>query len=771
VRRPQSFGNAETNVRALRSPDRKVDMKNRLAALLVFVAVASAHLLGWMAPVENLLRDQRFSAFPRKASGDVVFVAIDPHSLRGLDGWPWPRRLHAALIDRLTAAGARRIAFDIDFSAYATPEDDDALEAAIRRAGDRVILPTFRQQLKFGAAGRARVKTHSLPQFTEHASSAEIDLAPDKDGILRRYAPTGSGRISMAAALAGTAAPETPFLIDFAIRPDGIPALSYLDVLRGDFEPGRIKGRTVVIGAAAVELGDRQPVPLYGMTFDPLIHATAAESLLQKRTIHLAPTWLTLGVTLLIALTMGPLFAQFGWRGALVAVLLRCTAMIATGFAVQAITPVSLDVVPWMTVLVLGFLIEMPRRIEAQAGILFRQRMADAHHRAVMSCVVDDGADGIVVCDSRGVVTLFNTAAERMFGLPAGGAVGRRVDEVLPAVAETVRLTPPALPDDDFGATTLGPLEITLTTSRGAPVIVEMIIKSSQLSVARDRHERRGEDRRVDIYTFRDVTDQRRVEAALAAKDQAELAKRAKSEFLANMSHELRTPLNAVIGFAELLNMELYGSLGSDENRGYVSDIHASGRHLLQIINDILDVAKVEAGEVSLDDGEVALDDVVDACLRLMAERAKRAALTVETDIPDDLPALTGDKTRLKQILINLLSNAVKFTPRGGRISIRCGVAPDGGLTIAVVDTGIGIAPEHMEKAMQKFGQVDSDLQRKYDGAGLGLPLVQAMAELHQAKFTIDSAPGTGTVATVHFPPARTLAAPQSTAALAVPAE
>jgi len=261
------------------------------------------------------------------------------------------------------------------------------------------------------------------------------------------------------------------------------------------------------------------------------------------------------------------------------------------------------------------------------------------------------------------------------------------------------------------------------------------------------------------IMTARDVTARRAAEAELRnAKEVAETASRAKSNFLATVSHELRTPLNAIIGFSEIMHGGLFGPL-PDRYRGYAADINHSGTHLLALINDILDVSKAEAGKLELYESAFALEPALEECLRLMHERAASAALRIVMRLPERLPKLSGDERKVKQIVLNLLSNAIKFTNPGGRIDLSVACPPAGGLAISVADTGIGIAAEDMPKALAAFGQVDSALNRKYVGTGLGLALVQAFARLHDAGFALDSTPEVGTTVTITFPAERVLAA------------
>lgn len=260
------------------------------------------------------------------------------------------------------------------------------------------------------------------------------------------------------------------------------------------------------------------------------------------------------------------------------------------------------------------------------------------------------------------------------------------------------------------------------------------------------------------LIALHDITHRREEEERLRdARDTANSANRSKTEFLANMSHELRTPLNAIIGFSEAIDKEIYGEIGNSHYKEYAQDIHNSGIHLLNIINDILDLSKIEADKFELTEEVIDLADTIDIVTRIVSPRAEQAGVKLER-IVDDKMAVLCDERAMKQILINLLSNAVKFSRE--KTTVRVVVSEtETSLRIAVIDQGIGMAPEDIPEALEPFRQIDGTLTRNYEGTGLGLPLARRLTELHGGELNIESARGDGTSVFVDLPLER-IAAP-----------
>jgi PAS domain S-box-containing protein len=355
--------------------------------------------------------------------------------------------------------------------------------------------------------------------------------------------------------------------------------------------------------------------------------------------------------------------------------------------------------------------------------------------------------EAIISTDGRFRIQSFNRAAEQIFGYKIDELLNQPIDMLLPERfrGRHSNLMESFISSEDESRTISDRSEIFGLRKDGTEFSAEASISKLVMG-----------DEIMLTAMLHDITERKKAEFELvAAKEQAEYADRTKSEFLANMSHELRTPLNAIIGFSEIMKQQTFGPLGSPRYEEYSGDIFESGGHLLSLINDILDISKIEAGRVELDEAELDLEIVTQDCLRLIEARSREAGLSIRNEVGRDLTMLWADERLIKQMLLNLLSNAVKFTESGGKITIAAEVAKNGNLKISVTDTGIGIAEKDFPKAMSTFGQIDGALDRKFEGTGLGLPLVESLAELHGGGIQIESEVGAGTKATIWFPKGR----------------
>ena len=349
-------------------------------------------------------------------------------------------------------------------------------------------------------------------------------------------------------------------------------------------------------------------------------------------------------------------------------------------------------------------------------------RLADA---------LETSREGVILVAPDGRVVLANSSLRDFFPAIAGTLVsGAQFSEVLRLIQSQLAHTP-TQPGD---ANLTGHAELELADGRWVRMTASATSDGGSIMLLSD---------------FTLVKE--REESLRRATRAAEAANAAKTRFLANMSHELRTPLNAIIGFSEIINGQLFGAIGNDRYLDYSGDILRSGRHLLEVINSVLDLAKSESGKMLLDIHPTDMSEVLLDCVTMVREQIAAAGLDFTvTGLEQKLP-LSGDPAKLRQIFLNLLSNAMKFTPAGGRVWLDANVTPVG-VNVTVGDSGIGMSAEDIDVAMQPFGQVDNRLERRYEGTGLGLPLTRALVELHGAVMTFDSARDHGTRVTVVFP-------------------
>jgi signal transduction histidine kinase len=360
--------------------------------------------------------------------------------------------------------------------------------------------------------------------------------------------------------------------------------------------------------------------------------------------------------------------------------------------------------------------------------------------------------DGVALADGDGVVIWANPV---LASLPGAPQPGQRLAGCLPA-PEAQRLDAifaGQAGEDERAAFARG-VGTMLHGAGGSVRRIELIVTSLP-----DGEDGLTAAPRRFAAILRDLTPQlQAAEELRRARDEALSADRRKSAFVANVSHELRTPLTAILGFSDLMREERFGPLGHERYRAYAEDINASGRHLLSLINDILDMSRIDAGKLELSFEEVDIADLARECARLMSAEAERCGITLEVRTAPGLPPVVADLRTMRQVVLNLLSNALKFTERGGVVSVLAALDEEGALTLVVRDSGIGMTPEELDLALTPYGQVRTKLGSGRAGTGLGLPIARALAEANRARFHLVSAPGKGTAASITFPAPQVLA-------------
>ena len=371
---------------------------------------------------------------------------------------------------------------------------------------------------------------------------------------------------------------------------------------------------------------------------------------------------------------------------------------------------------------------------------------AEARNEELVA-ILDTATDGVIVIDRVGRIGSMNRAGEALFGIDASEYLGRPFIDLL--ADESHR---PAL--DYLDGLAANGVASVLNDGRE---VIGRVPQGGLIPLFMTMGRLADGDKFCAV--LRDITHWKNVEEELvAARRAAETANAQKSDFLAKISHEIRTPLNAIIGFSEVMMEERFGSIGNDRYRAYLKDIHVSGQHLMSLINDLLDLSKIEAGKLDLSFESVAVNAVIQECVALMQPQANREHIIIRTSLSGDVPNVVADQRSLRQILLNLLSNAVKFTRAGGQVIVASAMEANGEVVVRIRDTGIGMSEKDVETALKPFRQLATSKSGEQRGTGLGLPLTKALVEANRASFAIDSAVDQGTLVRITFPTTRVLA-------------
>jgi signal transduction histidine kinase/sensor domain CHASE-containing protein len=416
-----------------------------------------------------------------------------------------------------------------------------------------------------------------------------------------------------------------------------------------------------------------------------------------------------------------------------------------------------------LCLMALDQILKVRRAAESYADLVAAKNESLQRAASLLGVTIDSIDEGIVVLSKDGEIRHWNQTYERMWNFPPGILKpGLKLPEL---IAWKLNNGGYEQVDDDEGCDEPRPP----MPGERAPIRRRLYREPRGRLIESRRFEM--PDGAGQIGVTRDLTEvKQREQALIEAREQAVIANRAKSEFLANVSHELRTPLNAVIGFSEVLEVELYGAIENPRYRSYIRDIRKSGLHLLSLINDILDFSKIEAGKLELRLELCDCSVIAEDAGHQVSHQAEKQGLNLVIDLPSDALKIQADGRAVFRALLNLLSNAVKFTPSGGTVTLRYRRNADGAIVFTVADTGIGIAPADIEKALSPFGQIDSDMARRYRGTGLGLSIVRGICDLHGGSLDIDSEVGVGTTVTIVIPDQRRRGVPGAKVTPRVPA-
>ncbi|MCB1455521.1 MAG: PAS domain S-box protein, partial [Nitratireductor sp.] len=404
-----------------------------------------------------------------------------------------------------------------------------------------------------------------------------------------------------------------------------------------------------------------------------------------------------------------------------------------------------LQTVPWDggKALLLTF---RPSGAERQDAVSERAAL-DIARVSELQNILDTATDGIIVMDSDGAVESFNASAEALFGTDFDQAKGRNLTDFFAQEShKTIHDYISEITQPGVAGILNDGREVIGKEANGG--LIPLFITIGRM----------GSDDKLCLV-LRDMTQWKKAEEELVgARRSAELASEQKSDFLARVSHEIRTPLNAIIGFSDIMIEERFGPVGNERYREYLRDINRSGVHVLDLINDLLDISKIEAGKMDLTYEAVDLNQIASETVALLQPQANRERIIIRTSLSRAVPRVVADARSIRQIILNLVSNAIKFTPMNGQVIVSTVYEGNGEVALRVRDTGRGMSEKEIESAMKPFQQIGAVEEKRGQGTGLGLPLTKALVEANRAYFDIESKPGEGTIAHVHFPIQRVLA-------------
>ena len=857
------------------------------AHLAVALVLSLLYLGGAMEFLELRLFDLRFELNKRDAGEDIVLVAIDNGSLKELDVWPWPRTVHAEMLDRIVQAGARVVAYNVDFSSASFPAADARLEESLAGAGEKVILPAFVQTARSGNGGVSMSYTSPLPVLARHSAIASVNFIPGADGFIREsHAEVAwrSGVLPSMAALMSGREREIPerFFIDYGIDGESFARVSFADILYGRADPGQLSGKIVIVGATAAELADNFPTPQGAAVPGTVLHALAAESILRDRTMSRVPPLAGLAGIFLAIFAFTPFCSLQPWQRSLAGTIGIVLAVFFAALGVQIVLPLLIDVVPWIISVLAAFGLGVTRLLNIQTLDLLAQKLTITRKEAFVQGLVDRAFDAVISVDEGGTVRSVNHSGTEMFDLDAEKLTGRCIGDFLELGSQsdaggflasaagndtaievaalrgdgtnfTASMAVTRVPGDD-GHSLFVVLLLDVTALRKAQAetrdirqrltdSLESISEGIALWDGNDRlltcnamfldfhvaaahmltpgslfgdfvrdsvmlgappdaqgREREWIARRIEhhrkpggrflqqtsdgrwlrtverhtgngeiICVEADVTeDLARTDEIAAARDAAEVASRAKSAFLANASHELRTPLNAILGFSQVIRDGALGPSAADRHPDYADDIHKCGTDLLRMIDDMLELSRIDSGADKLDECDVSLPELVADCRRSLEASHEGIGSRLIVELPPGLPNVRADRLKLERCLLHLLSNAEGFSDKDGGITVSAEMDPAGGIRISVTDKGRGISAEQINRVVEPFDRTDDPMIGGRPGLGLGLTLANMLARQHGGSLDLVSKIGEGTSATICLPPSRVLSGPADSGAGAV---
>jgi PAS domain S-box-containing protein len=836
------------------------------AHLAVTIVLSLLYLGGAMEFIENRLFDLRFALTKKPAGNDIVLVTIDTGSLKDIGVWPWPRGIYAEALDNIVQANPRVIAYNLDFSSASLPAADLRLAESVAAAGRKVILPAFVQTAQQGDSGGSLSYTSPLPALARHSTVASVNFFPDTDGLVREShteVAWRDGRLPSFSALLSGQDDDLPsrFFVDYAIDSSSFTRVSFADVLHSRTDLGLLTDKIVIVGATAAELADTFPTPQGAAVPGSVLHALAAESILQHRTLSRMSPFLGVGGIFLAIFAFAPFCSRRPWQQSLAVAAGIVLAIHFLALGIQYRFPLLIDVAPWTISMLAAFGLGVTRLINSQNLDLLAQKLAIKRKEALVQGIVETAFDAVITVDERGLIWSANRRAAEMFDLDTIKLVGRGLGDFLRWDSH--------LDTGNFLETAAGredPMEITALRNNGSKFVANMAINkipadngqarfivllldvtalrqaqaeardigqrltSSLEAISEgialwgengrlltcnarfqefhaaaahmlapgclfsdfirdsvmlgpppdalgrerewiaeriDRHnkpggrflqqtsdgrwlrtieQRTGSGEIICVET--DITDEQINNATIvAARDDAESISQAKTRFLANASHEMRRPLTAILKVSRTMLDEGENPLNAGQSAEHAIEIYRRGARLLTMVDDILELSRIDSGLAQLDESRVDPQLLIRECAVIAGndmEGFEGPRLKIE--IQDGLPDIHVDQSKIRQCLLRLMSHAIDCSQTGTTIDVTANTDHSGAVRISVSGVASSVLPGD---TAQSGGFDRSSL-------GIGLALADAGIRQHGGRLEIVNT-GVSTAITLHIPAERTL--------------
>ncbi len=706
-----------------------------LKAIACYFLVGVAVFTGATDKFDRLITEQRFRFLSEEVPSDIIVVGIDTKALQAIPEWPWDRSKYGELTEIITQSGATAIAFDIDFSAPGDASGNKVFAEAIERSGVPVILAAQRQSLSEDLPDFV-VEIFPHPELSAAVDLMAVNYPVDNDGTIRRGVDSIGFRMGLVPspshALLNRPADGEEFHIDFSIKPSSFDTVSVIDVLNGNFEKGFFRGKKVIVGAVALELGDEFSVPVYGVLPGVVINAMGYETIRTNHQLFVpnlmwvlvaaAGLWLLIGIVGVHAR-----FVTFMWANFFI-----LTMLIVVPVIIQASFHIMIPTTSWHIVQFLGVIFVLGTELEKRAKNSFYAQMKARDSHSLLKTLISENHEGFIVVNRRGNVELINERAAKLLGIKKSIPAGTSLEDVESTLYCHLK-------DAREGNGLIDRFELVVEQDAASAIALDVTVSRASVPLAQHRLERRTDDRIFVVFALHDISTQKlAAEEQRKAKETYAQLNAAKSQLINTMNHELRTPLNHIIGFSDLLKNQV-----EETSLEYVDYISSSGHDLLDILNDMLHAAQIQAGDKSANRSTMNAKDLVESAV-LEAKRKKNwRNQQVEIIVDQGCSNINADQSMMKLALVHLLDNAAKFAGEHAWIQVKVENSPYG-FDLSVKDNGPGCSEDTLPGLTKMFTQGDGATTRSYEGCGLGLYLVSEIASLHGGELTLSSQVGCG---------------------------